>query len=91
MFNRKKIAAAALSALASVHVAYAQGLDFVGDTTDGVSTMLDEIAVPAVTIAIIIAGLGMLFFRFSGDTAIRIVFGGALIGAAAELAAWLVG
>lgn len=48
------------------------------------------LALIAVTIAIIVAALGTLYANFQKETAVKILVAGVVIGAAGELATWIV-
>lgn len=89
MINRKALAFSAIGTLATVQVATAQDLSFVEDTTQSALDVFDVISVIVITLAIIWAGFGLLFTRMPGETAVRILFGGALIGAAPQVAEFL--
>ncbi len=67
---------------------YAQGLTVLDTTATNIETILDNIGIIIVTIAVFIAG-GLILFRAVGyEVAFRIVVGGAVMGAAAEIAAF---
>ena len=67
-------------------VAQAAGLTVLDTTATNISTMLDSIGIIIVTIAVFIAGALILFRAIGYEVAFRIVVGGAVMGAAAEIA-----
>ncbi len=47
------------------------------------------IAIAVITLAVIIAGFGLILHKFTKETAIKIVVGGVIISSAAGIGGWL--
>ena len=73
----------------SPDLAHAAGIDRVNTVMEKVVTILKNIAIPTVTIAIMWAGYKYLFRNADILDCAKIVGGGLLIGGAAELASFL--
>lgn len=70
------------------NLALAQGLSVMDTTATNIETLLDNVGIIIVTIAVFIAGALILFRAVGYEVAFRIVVGGAVMGAAAEIAAF---
>lgn len=60
-------------------------------TNEIVESLTGGLAIALCTVAIIVAGLGMLFGKIQKETAFKIIGGAIIIGSAAGIADWLIG
>jgi len=93
--NRRNISFAALAMVALVGVllpdlAFAQGLEKVNDGVEKILDTLRMVSVGVVTIAVIWSGYKLAFAHARLADIIPILGGGIMIGAAAEIARYLV-